>query len=546
MDAPNDQVTRLLKMLGDAKSARETWDSHYQEISERVIPRHSEFEFSWTRGAKRTEKMFDETAALALSRFASAINSAATPQGQTWQYLTSSDPTLNRNLNVRNYFEEVTRILFLERYSAKARFGNQVHEHYTQIGAFGTSGMMVKGRSGGGISYKTLPLSRTYIMENNEGIVDTAFIEFKFTARQAAQEWGVENLPDEVAKFVKEAPHREFDFVHCIMPSTDYDPLRADFRGMPYKSYYISQAGKAIVSEGGFTTFPMPVSRYETAPSEIYGRSPAMLVLPAIKSLNEMSKSMIRSAHLMTNPPLLIHDDIVSSPVSLKPNALNYGGVSADGRQMIQPLNTGARLDAGEAMMEQKRKVINDAFLVTLFQILVESHTMSATEAIERAREKGALLAPTMSRFQNEFLGPMTERELDILARQGRLPEMPQELVEAEGEYEIVYDSPLSRAQRAEEATGYNRTIESLIPLAQINPKVFDIFDTDEVARTLAELHGMPARMLKPREVVEEEMAAQQQQAQAQQLLEAAPVIADTQKSMAEAQQIAQAGASSV
>ena len=36
--------------------------------------------------------------------------------------------------------------------------------------------------------------------------------------------------------------------------------------------------------------------------------------------------------------------------------------------------------------------VINDAFLVTLFQILTETPEMTATEVIERTREKGALL----------------------------------------------------------------------------------------------------------------------------------------------------------
>lgn len=537
---------RIFKVLGQVEEERSTWDDHYQEIAERILPRHSEFQYEWTKGAKRQDKIFDETAALALTRFASVLDSGLTPQGQTWQGLVSSNPELNRNLNVRNYFDEVTRILFLERYSTRSRFGNQVHEHYTQLGAFGTSCMFIRGRDGGGLSYKTLPLSRTYILENNEGVIDTVYMKFKMTARQAAQEWGMDALPDQIAKAVQDTPHREFDFVHAIMPSDDYDPVRVDYKGMPYKSFYLTKIDNTILSEGGYTTFPVPTSRYVTAPSETYGRSPAMTVLPAIKSLNEMSKSTLRAAHLMTNPPLLVHDDIVSSPISLKPNALNYGGVSADGRQMIQPLQTGSRIEAGEALMEQKRRVINDAFLVTLFQILVESHTMSATEVVERAREKGALLAPTMSRQQNEFLGPMTERELDILARQGRLPEMPPELLEAEGEYDIVYDSPLSRAQRAEEASGYNRTMEALIPLAQIDPSVLGVFDTEEVARTLAQLHGMPARMLKSSERIQQEKEAQAAQMQAQQLLEAAPAIANTQKTMAEAQQIAQAGQSAV
>jgi hypothetical protein len=50
---------------------------------------------------------------------------------------------------------------------------------------------------------------------------------------------------------------------------------------------------------------------------------------------------------------------------------------------------------------------------------------MTATEVLERTREKGALLAPTTGRQQSKALGPMIEGELEILARAGALPELP-------------------------------------------------------------------------------------------------------------------------
>ena len=41
-----------------------------------------------------------------------------------------------------------------------------------------------------------------------------------------------------------------------------------------------------MLDEGGYRTFPYAISRYVTAPGETYGRSPAMLALPSIKTLN--------------------------------------------------------------------------------------------------------------------------------------------------------------------------------------------------------------------------------------------------------------------
>jgi hypothetical protein len=213
---------------------------------------------------------------------------------------------------------------------------------------------------------------------------------------------------------------------------------------------------------------------------------------------------------------------------------LNYGGVDDQGRQVVQPLQTGARVDIGMEMMEQRRKVINDAFLITLFQILVDAPNMTATEAMLRAQEKGALLAPTMGRQQSEMLGPMIERELDILARAGVLPQMPEAMIERGGEIEIEYVSPLNRAQRAEEGVAILRTLESIIPLAQYDPSVLMVFDPEMIARELSEINGVPAKILRSREQIESMKMQQAEQAQAEQLLQAAPVVANSAKTMAE------------
>ena len=196
--------------------------------------------------------------------------------------------------------------------------------------------------------------------------------------------------------------------------------------------------------------------------------------------------------------------------------------------------------------MDQRRKTINDAFLISLFQILVDTPNMTATEVMNRAQEKGALLAPTVGRQQSEFLGPRISRELMILSRQGVLPDMPLELVEAEGEYTVEYVSPLARAQRAEEGVGILRTLESIQPLAQVDPGVFDNFNLDEITRTLADIHGMPQRTLTDERQMAEERQARAQQAQAAQAMEAgaqmAPAAKDGSQALLNMAQLAEGG----
>jgi hypothetical protein len=269
-----------------------------------------------------------------------------------------------------------------------------------------------------------------------------------------------------------------------------------------------------------------------------------MTVLPEIKMANEMSKSIIRASQKALDPPLLLQEDGALSAFDLRPGALNFGGVNDQGQPMVHALHIEGRVDIGEDQVERRRKAINDAFLVTLFQILVQSPAMTATEAMLRAQEKGALLAPTMGRQQSEFLGPLIERELDILWHSNLLPPMPEALLAVGGALDVEYVSPLNRAQRAEEGVVILRTLESCTPLAQVDPSVMAVFNSEAIVRELCEINGVPAKLLR----TPDEMAAMKQQqaqaAQAQQLLAAAPVVSNSMKSLAQAQALAGASPS--
>lgn len=527
------------------KSERSIWESHWQEIAERVWPDRAQFVVrDRTPGEKRTEKMFDATAALALTRFAAAMESMLTPRTAKWHRLRVPDEELNEIPSVQRYLDEVTNILFRVRYSARANFASQQHEAYMGIGAFGTGGLMVEDMLGTGIRYKSLDLANTYFCENRHGVIDTVHRSFKYTARQAMQHFDPKRLPQKIREFAEKNPDQTFEFIHCVKPN-DRDQ---DDRGkrFAFESYYVALDGNTIVEEGGYRTLPYVLGRYMTTPGETYGRSPAMLALPDIKMLNEMKKTIIRAAHKAVDPPLLLQDDGVLQAFDLRPNALNFGGLDDRGQEMVKALNLNARVDIGMDMIEQQQRVINDAFLVTLFQILVDQPNMTATEAMLRAQEKGALLAPSMGRQQSEMIGPQIERELDILATAGMLPEMPRELVELGGEIEIEYVSPLNRAQRAEEGVAIMRTAEAAGIIAQFDPRALKAYNWLEAVRELGDINGVPAKL----KVSNDELAASDEQdgamAEAAALLQAAPVAAQTAKTMAETQQIASQGAPAI
>lgn len=541
MDTRADEIVRRHDRL---KSERSIWDSHWQELAERIWPDRALFvtKRAWTQGDKRTEKMFDATAALALTRFAAAMESMLTPRTAKWHRLRVPDEDLNDSPAVQKYLDEVTNILFRVRYSARANYASQAHEAYMSLGAFGTGGLLIEDMMGSGIRYKSGDLANLYFCENRHGVVDTVHRAFEYTARQAMQHFDREKLPAKIKDAAEKDPERKFEFLHCVKPNEERKSGDRSYRGMEFASYYVCVETRDMVEEGGYRTMPYAIGRYITTPGETYGRGPAMLVLPDIKMLNEMKKTIIRGAHLAVRPPLLLQEDGALQAFDMRPDALNFGGVDDKGNQLVQPLKAGGDHRLGMELLEAQQRIINDAFLVTLFQILVDAPNMTATEAMLRAQEKGALLAPTMGRQQSEMLGPQIERELDILAHAGMLPEMPPELAEMGGEVEIEYVSPLNRAQRAEDGVAILRTFESVAPLAQVDPSVMMAFNLPQAARELAQINGVPAKILRSEKEIEEAKQQQQQSMGMQQLLEAAPIAAQTAKTLAETQSLASQG----
>jgi hypothetical protein len=324
-----------------------------------------------------------------------------------------------------------------------------------------------------------------------------------------------------------------FYFLHWVMPRADRDPQRKDFKGMEYASYYLSIDEKKLVGEGGYRSFPFSVPRYEPDPQSAYGRSPAMHALPALKTINAQKGLVLKQGQLATDPVMLLHDDGIMDGASIESGSHLSGAITADGRLLVQPLPVG-RVDIGKDLMDDERQAINDLFLVTLFQILVETPEMTATEVAERAREKGILLAPTVGGLQSGYLGPMIEREIDVLSVQGLLPPMPQFLRDAEGDYTIVYDSPISRTQKAEWVSGAMRSIEMTLNVAaqMQDPSKLFYYNWDTIIPEASEIMGTPSRWMNSAEQVAQLKSAMAQQQQIQTAIEAAPAAAGMMKAM--------------
>jgi hypothetical protein len=538
-------VADTLAEFSELQTWRNTFAAHWEESAELVLPTSRNTfwygNFNWP-GIKKTDRQIDATGMAALARFAAILDSMMTPRNMIWQQVRSDDDYVMKDRETRLWFEQATRLLFKYRYNPVSNFPSQNFNVYTSLGAFGTAGMYVEEYYGThprdrALRYTNIPLGELFIHQNFQGLIDGFIRWYRLTGRQAAQKFGYDALPDALKNAVDKNSEWPYNFLHRVYPQMDHDPQRIDARGKPFMSMHVCIEGRQLVApEGGYRSLPIAISRYIQTPMEVYGRGPTQLVLPALKTLNAEKRTFLKQGHRAADPVLLLGDDGLMN-MSLLPGAMNKGGMTADGKPLVGVLPTG-NIQISKEMMQEERQLINDTFLVSLFQILTETPTMSATEVIERVNEKGILLAPTVGRQESEYLGPMTFRELDCLSHMGLLPPMPARLREAGGEYIAVSTSPLSRAMRAQEAAGFFRTVENVKELVQItgDSSLLHPFNFKVAIPAIADIQMVPESwMSSPDEIAAKDKGLADQKAK-EMAIQAAPAQAAMMKANVAAQ----------
>ncbi len=539
-------VAECLQEFAQLQVYRHTFAAQWEEVAELILPTsRNTFEYgnyNWP-GGKKTQQQIDATGMMALSKFSSICNSLLTPKNMIWHGLKADDDYVMKDRPTRLWFEQATKILFNLRYAQYSGFAGQISDCYTQLGAFGTKGMFIDEFDTAqhpyqlGIRYKSIPLGELFIRKNHQGIVDGFCRWFRLTARQCYQKWGPERFPETLRGALEKGSETPFDFLHRVCPRTDYDPQRIDEKGKPWASYYLSLSGRSLLSEGGYRKFPAAISTYATAPGEDYGRSPAMMVLPSLKTLNAEKRTFLKQGHRAVDPVLLGADDGIID-FSMRPGALNKGAMSADGRPLVGVLPSG-NVQISKEMMAEEKALIEDAFLVNLFQLalnLKDLPQMTATQVIEITNQKGILLAPTVGN-QEDDLGHMIERELDVAMAIGafRNYPMPPRLREAKGSYKVVYTSPLSKAARAQNAAGFMRSVEfskELINITQ-DPSHLDWADLDVAMPEIADINGSPPSWTSSDEKIAEKRKARANALAVQQKIQQMPAEAAMMKAQA-------------
>ena len=514
---------QLKSNLSRLMEKRSTWESHWQECADYMQPRKAEITKERARGDKRNIQIFDATAIHALELLAASLQGMLTSSANRWFAMRYKEALLNESDEAKEWLEDATDKMYLA--FGRSNFQQEIFETYHDLITFGTSCLMIEEDENDIVRFSSRHIKEFYVEENKKGIVETVYRRFKMPVASAIDKFGLENFSRDTANLFKKEPFEELELVHVVRPRSIYDENKLDKKNMPYQSVYFEYGSGHIINIGGFKEMPYVVPRYLKSSTEIYGRSPAMNALPDVKVLNKMVETALKAAAKQVDPPLLVPDDSMLSPIRMSAGSLNY--YRSGSRDRIEPLNIGQQTSVTLNQENQRREAIAKTFHID--QLLVTANrTMTATEVLQRNEEKMRILGPVLGRLQSELLQPLILRVFNIMLRNKLFKQAPEIL--ANQEIDIEYVSPMALAQKGQELQSLMRGLELFGQLCPIAP-VQDYIDEEGLIKQIIRLTGLPARMIRGDKEVklirEQRAAAQAQQAQMMQAMQEAKVAKD-------------------
>lgn len=510
----------IIRRDEERRGARATWNVLWQSIARYCLPNEASFMEQISPGQDRMRWVLDSTAPRALEMFGSFLHTLLnSPTSQWIKFGIEGEEELAWSPAVRAYLEALDRKVMALLSAPMADIYSQLHQTYLGLGAFGTA-IMYMDTVRGQLRIRTYHLDDCTIEEGEDETIDSLTRQRTQSKRSALQRFDAAKLGDKFTKNIDEKKLSTTDrYLHAVFPASDPIvgslPNRQILKGSNYYSCWVldGEGEKKVLEYGSYNTFPYMVPRWYKARGEIYGRSPAMTAMPDIRMVNRMSDTILRGAEKIVDPPLVVPDGAIVSPVRLYPGGLTFVEGGAEIKSLIPPGTS--RIETGNQLLIARQQAIKEAFFTPLF-VTPDSPVKTATQVMQEVDERNRALSPMLVRMQSELFSRIAMRALDVLRAAGQLPLPPIELQQSGRTIKLEYVSPLIASQKQLEGLAMARTFEQMSFWAQADRGIFDWIDTDKVAVRIPMANGMDASFIKSETKVKEiRKARAEQEAQA-------------------------------
>lgn len=487
-------VREVTQRFDQLKQQRFSWEPLWKDIRDYILPDYGVFEGEDpTDGSKRYRRILDSSAMEAADILSSGLYSGVSAPSRPWIRLTTLDGELDQSPDVKAWLDEVQRTMLL--IFAKAGIYSRLQQAYIELPVFGQACVIARVHPEKVVNLQNMTVGEYWISENDYGFVDTLYRLIGMTAKQMVQQWGIDNVSNDVRSVYRTNPFQRFNVIHAIEPRWERDDRKRDNLNKPWRSVYIEQGTRHLLSESGFDEFPAMCPRWMTCGGSVYGRGPGAKALSASKSLQYLQKCLSDLAAYQSNPPVTYPSTFTTELDLLRPG----GRIPVSpGEQEVVKSAWEVRTDpnALQALINFRQAEIQRLFYTNIFQMFASTvdQDRTATEVQALEQEKIMMLGPVLERIHSELLDPLVSSTFAFMVEQNRVPQPPEELYGRP--LNVEYISVLAEQQRNSSVNGIMNLTQQIGMLAQLNPNALDKLDVDNAIDELADMNGVPPSLI--------------------------------------------------
>lgn len=518
-------VNKLNARYESLRTERSGWDAAWADLAELFSPTRwrSDTDTSAHKQPVINGRLVDSTGVRAMRTLAAGLQGGMTSPVRPWFRLRLANEQDKLEPGINQWLDEVTERMRLLLH--QSNFYNVVHGLYQDLGTFGT-GLMIETADEDGLKFHRVAAGEYVLDVNGDGFVDCFFRRLHLSARQIIDLWGEANVPDAVltaAKSPTVGAAERYSVIHGVFPRQDVRYGQSvGARGKPFVSvYWMQEDGRRghVLNEGGYDMFPGFAPRWDVHFGDVYGRSPAMEVMPDARMLQAMATTHRIMEHKVADPPLIGDTSLRQFGVDRNPGGFTYGSLQiTQGRPLVMPIQQpdAVAIKYSWEALQDVRRIVDEGLYVDLFRMLLDDdrRQITATEIQARQAEKMLLIGPVVERLHTELLSPLIKRTYSLMQEWQALPPAPEGMGYAE--LDVEFESVLAQAQKVTATSSIDQGVAFAVNLAGARPEALDLLNTDETIRSYWDRIGMPQACIADEQAVE---ASRQQRAQEQQAM---------------------------
>jgi hypothetical protein len=528
-------IEELVSLMTALEQDRKPYESVWDEVTDNFYSKRNFYLPTNKNASRKPDHKYSSRAKRASHIASKGFQGYTADRRADWLQLVFEDQSLMGMYGVQDWLETGQRVLLS--HLSRSGFYESLSEAIPDGMNMATASIYSEENvAQARIVFKARHPRATWYAENSFQEVDIAMDEEYMSFRSMVERFDVENLHPSWQQMAERQPFDNQTIRHIVMPMDErYLTFSSGPRSkkMKFVSIWFDHHNRHIIDVGGYWEFPYFVWRYDKSDSEVYGSTcPGFEVIDDSYIANQMTRTRIALGNLIADPPMITPEELEGSDYILP----GYHIYTTRKDQKIEPVPLGANYPITTDNEDRIEQAIDAHFNVPIYQMLqqLEAKNKTATEVIEIAGERVALLGPTVGRYELDILQPAVRRSFNLLRRANLLPPPPRAVMDAieQGEVlKIEFVGRLSQIQKRYYKTdGIGQVFGYIGAIRDVNPDALDNIDFDALTRESLENAGAPASVIREKEDVskirEDRMRQQQELMQKQEQMATAERIA--------------------